>query len=104
MRFEQAETEVFDRRALDVFGEVPLHVAGLQQADVRAVALDGADTGERGDEWLVHARANEEARLLEVREVLGPQLEWCVQDLRAELGAVLLLPCLPARHTEMRAR
>jgi hypothetical protein len=44
--------EVVDRRPADVFDEVPLQVLGLQEADVGAVPLDGADPGQRRHERL----------------------------------------------------
>ena len=42
---------------------------GLQQPDVGAEALDGADAGEGGDERLAHAAADQVAGLGDVGEV-----------------------------------
>ena len=46
--------------------------ARLQEADVRAEALDRADARERCDERLGNTRSDEVARLRDVGEVLGP--------------------------------
>ena len=51
-----------------------------------------------------NALAQQELRLRDVREHLGPQLERRVEDLGAELLAVRLLPRLRRGHAVLRAR
>src|SRR3546814_3157532 len=94
---EQALAEVVDRGAGDALVEVALHVAGLEEADVGAEALDRADPGEGGHERLRHPGADEVAGLSDVREVLRPGLEGHVDRIRAEGGAALSLPGLDGR-------
>ena len=76
---------------------------GLEEPDVRAVALDGADAGEGGDERLGHAGLDEVAGLGDVGHVLGPGLERDVEHLLAEQRGVLRLPRLDGGHPELRA-
>ena len=91
---EQAPAEVVDRGAADVLVEVPLQVAGLEQPDVGAEALDGADAGEGGDQRLGHAGLDQVAGLGDVGEVRGPGVERHVEHLGAEQLGVLRLPRL----------
>ena len=53
---EQPLSQMVGRCASDVLDEEALQVAGLEEPNVGAVALDGADAGESGDEGLRDAR------------------------------------------------
>ena len=88
----------------DVLVEVLLQVAGLEEPDVGAEALDGADAGERGDERLGHAGLDEVAGLGDVGEVAGPGLERDVEQLGAERRrcAAPARPRWPARGACVR--
>ena len=103
VRLEQPEVEVGDGTAAHILHEQRLEIAGLQEADVGAEPLNGADAGERGDQGLGHAGVDEMAGLGDVGELLRPRLERHMEDLGAERRNVLGLPRLDGRHPVQRA-
>ncbi len=101
--FEQPATEVVERGSADVLDEEALQVARLEQADVGAVALHGADAGERGDQWLGHTSAEQESGLGQVGEVVAPDLHRHLDDGLTEVLDVALLPGLDGRDSMLRS-
>ena len=84
VRLEEATAEMVDGRAADVLDEVTLQVLRLEQPDVRPVALDRPDAGQRRHERLGHARLDEEPGLGDVRKRALPPLERDVDELGRE--------------------
>src|SRR6185312_6756930 len=88
----------------DVLDEVTLQVARLEQSDVGAVPLDGADPGQRRHQRFRNTRADEELGLLDAWERLLPPLERYVDQLGGKPLAVLRTPCVDRSGTKLGAR
>ena len=84
--------QVRERRAVDRVREVALRVVEVPQPHRAAEALDGPDARQRRHDRLAHAPLEQEPRLRDVRRRCGPRVEPGVEQLGAEVGAVLRLP------------
>ncbi len=96
--------QVVERGARDALDEVTLHVldctSGSSTPKPSTVPMRVSACDRRPG----NARAEQELRLRDVREHLGPQLDRCVEHLGTEHLAVRLLPCLDCRHPVLGAR
>ncbi|MGH8983306.1 MAG: hypothetical protein ACRDY6_05455 [Acidimicrobiia bacterium] len=102
--FEESPVEVGDGGASNALVEEAARIADVGVPDHGAEALDRPDAREHRDHRVAYSRAQQELRLVDVGIALRPRRQGHVEEVGAELLAVLTLPRLDRRRTKARAR